>query len=210
MENHMAIAVYNNLIAYARFLSGIPTWISFTLRRSCCCQWTTPSWGQWLREELWQRGICRRLCEDWWGLGKHTAQYLQQADQIGTGLQKLCDRSKITLEAYNIRIWDLSFFLLVHFSYSCIMLIYSKKLHSQLCDFLHKLFDRTTDTKLIYWSVFGHVSKHRERKLKNEAQPSFLTKVRGVWKHDQTLVRVFDTTSQTNTYFRRKGRRKFG
>ena len=36
--------------------------------------------------------------------------------------------------------------------------------------------------------VFDHVSKHRERKLKNEAQPSFLTKVRGVWKHDHTLV----------------------
>ena len=54
--------------------------------------------------------------------------------------------------------------------------------------------------------VFDHVSKHRERKLKNEG---FLTKVRGVWKHDQTLVRVFDTTSQTNTYFRRNWR-KFG
>ena len=48
--------------------------------------------------------------------------------------------------------------------------------------------------------VFDHVSKHREQKLKNKAQPSFLTKVRGVWKHE-TLVRVFDTTSQTNTYF---------
>ena len=36
--------------------------------------------------------------------------------------------------------------------------------------------------------VFHHVSKHRERKLKKEAQPSFLTKVQGVWKHDQTLV----------------------
>ena len=58
--------------------------------------------------------------------------------------------------------------------------------------------------------VFHHVSKHRERKLKNEAQPSFLTKVLGVWKHDQTLVQVFDITSQTNTYFRRKRRRKFG
>ena len=58
--------------------------------------------------------------------------------------------------------------------------------------------------------VVDHVSKHLERKLKNEAQPSFLTKVRGVWKHEQTLVRVFDTTSQTNTYFRRKRRRKFG
>ena len=46
--------------------------------------------------------------------------------------------------------------------------------------------------------VFDHVSKHQEWKLKNEAQPSFLTKVRGVWKHDQPLVRVFDTTSQTN------------
>ena len=48
--------------------------------------------------------------------------------------------------------------------------------------------------------VFDHVSKHRERKLKNKAQPSFLTKVQGVWKH-QTLVREFDTTSQTNMYF---------
>ena len=48
--------------------------------------------------------------------------------------------------------------------------------------------------------VFDHISKHRERKLKNEAQPSvFLMKFRGVWKHDQTLVLVFDTTSQTNT-----------
>ena len=36
--------------------------------------------------------------------------------------------------------------------------------------------------------VFDHVSKHRERKLKNEAQLSFLMKVQGVWKHDQTLV----------------------
>ena len=59
--------------------------------------------------------------------------------------------------------------------------------------------------------AFDHVvSKHQERKLKKEAQPRFLTKVRGVWKLDQTLVRVFDTTSQTNTYFRRKRRRKFG
>ena len=58
--------------------------------------------------------------------------------------------------------------------------------------------------------VFGHVCKHRQRKLKNEVQPSFLTKIRGVWKHDQTLLRVFDTASQTNTYFRRKQRRNFG
>ena len=58
--------------------------------------------------------------------------------------------------------------------------------------------------------VFDHVSKHRERKLKNEAQPSFLMKVQVVWKHDQTLVRVFGATSQTNTFFRRKQRRKFG
>ena len=36
--------------------------------------------------------------------------------------------------------------------------------------------------------VFDHVSKHRKRKLKNEAKPSFLTKVQGVWKCDQTLV----------------------
>ena len=55
--------------------------------------------------------------------------------------------------------------------------------------------------------VFDHVSKHQERKLKIEK--SFLTKV-GVWEHDKTLVRVFDTTSQTNMYFRKKTRRKFG
>ena len=48
--------------------------------------------------------------------------------------------------------------------------------------------------------VFDHISKHRERKLKNRAQLCFLTKVRGVWKHDQTLVRVFETTSQTNIH----------
>ena len=58
--------------------------------------------------------------------------------------------------------------------------------------------------------MFDHISKHRKQNLKNEAQPSFLTKVRGVWKHDQTLVQVFDTTSQTNMYFRKKRRRNFG
>ena len=62
-----------------------------------------------------------------------------------------------------------------------------------------------SNTRTSVWSCFQIL----KRKLKNEAQPSFLTKVRGVWKHDQTLVRVFDTTSQTNTYFRRKRRRKF-
>ena len=44
-----------------------------------------------------------------------------------------------------------------------------------------------SDTYKALARVFDHVSKHRERKLKNKAQLSFLTKVRGVWKHDQTL-----------------------
>ena len=41
--------------------------------------------------------------------------------------------------------------------------------------------------------VFDHVSNHRERKLKNEAQLNFFTK-----------VGVFDITSPTNMYFGRK------
>ena len=49
--------------------------------------------------------------------------------------------------------------------------------------------------------VFDHVSKHRERKLKNEAQPSFLTKVRGVWKHDhecECLIQLLKGESLAN------------
>ena len=39
---------------------------------------------------------------------------------------------------------------------------------------------------------FDRVSKHLELSLKNSAAPHFSTSVLGVWKHDQTLVRVFD------------------
>ena len=40
--------------------------------------------------------------------------------------------------------------------------------------------------------VFHHVSKHLELSLKNSAAPRFSTSVLGVWKHDETLVQVFD------------------
>ena len=44
--------------------------------------------------------------------------------------------------------------------------------------------------------VFNHVSKHLKLSLKNSAAPRFSTSVLGVWKHDQTPVRVFDILRQ--------------
>ena len=47
------------------------------------------------------------------------------------------------------------------------------------------------DIYVIYQTIaqlFGHISKHREQKLKNEAQLSFLTKVQGVWKFDSLIM----------------------
>ena len=44
--------------------------------------------------------------------------------------------------------------------------------------------------------VFDHVSKHLELSLKNSAAPRFSTSVLSVWKHDETLVRVFDILHQ--------------
>ena len=41
--------------------------------------------------------------------------------------------------------------------------------------------------------VFDHVSKHLELSLKNSAVRHFSTSVLSVWKHDQTLMLVFDT-----------------
>ena len=40
--------------------------------------------------------------------------------------------------------------------------------------------------------VFDHVSKHLELSLKNSAAPRLSTSVLSVWKHDETLMRVFD------------------
>ena len=40
--------------------------------------------------------------------------------------------------------------------------------------------------------MFDHVSKHLKFSLKNSAAPCLSTSVLSVWKHDQTLVRVFD------------------
>ena len=40
--------------------------------------------------------------------------------------------------------------------------------------------------------MFHHVLKHLELSLKNLAVPRFSTSILSVWKHDATLVRVFD------------------
>ena len=45
--------------------------------------------------------------------------------------------------------------------------------------------------------VFPPISKHREVGWKNEARPSFFNQLRGVWKWEETLFRVFDIASQT-------------
>ena len=48
---------------------------------------------------------------------------------------------------------------------------------------------------------FLFMNEHRARRWKTRRSRVLLTKVRGVWKCIQTQVRVFDTASQTNTYF---------
>ena len=48
--------------------------------------------------------------------------------------------------------------------------------------------------------VYDHVSKHLERSLRNSAAPHFSSSVLCVWKHDQTLMQVFDTLHQINVY----------
>ena len=45
--------------------------------------------------------------------------------------------------------------------------------------------------------MFPPISKHREVGWKNEAQPRFFNQLRGVWKSEETLFRVFDIASQT-------------
>ena len=44
--------------------------------------------------------------------------------------------------------------------------------------------------------MFPPISKHREVGWKNEAQPSFSKRLRGVWISDETHFRVFDMASQ--------------
>ena len=44
--------------------------------------------------------------------------------------------------------------------------------------------------------VFHQISKHGDVGLKNEAQPSFFKRPRGVWISDETYFRVFDMASQ--------------
>jgi len=44
---------------------------------------------------------------------------------------------------------------------------------------------------------------------KNEAQPSFFNRLRGVWIPDETLFQVFDTASQTIKNSWRNSKQKF-
>ena len=44
--------------------------------------------------------------------------------------------------------------------------------------------------------VFHQISKHWEVGCKNEAQPIFFKRLRGVWTSDETHFRVFDMASQ--------------
>ena len=57
--------------------------------------------------------------------------------------------------------------------------------------------------------VFPPISKHREVGWKNEAQPSFFNQLRGVWKLEETLFRVFDIASQTIENSWRNSKQKF-
>ena len=44
--------------------------------------------------------------------------------------------------------------------------------------------------------MFHQIFKHREVGWKNEAQPTFLKRLRGVWISDETHFQVFDMASQ--------------
>ena len=44
--------------------------------------------------------------------------------------------------------------------------------------------------------VFHQISKHCEVRYKNEVQPSFFKRLRGVWISDETHLRIFDMASQ--------------
>ena len=57
--------------------------------------------------------------------------------------------------------------------------------------------------------MFPPISKHREVGRKNEAKPSFFNQLRGVWKWEETLFRVFDVASQTIDNSWRNSKQKF-
>ena len=56
--------------------------------------------------------------------------------------------------------------------------------------------------------VFHQISKHWEVGWKNEVQPSFFKRLRGVWISDETHFRVFDIASQMINNFWRNSRLK--
>ena len=57
-------------------------------------------------------------------------------------------------------------------------------------------------------TVFHHISKHWEESGKYDGQRSIFEEIRGVWKCDETLSRVFDISSQSKLKVRNKRRNK--
>ena len=53
-------------------------------------------------------------------------------------------------------------------------------------------------------TAFHQISKPREERWKYDEQRSIYEELRGVWKSDETLSRVFDTSSQSKLKLRRK------
>ena len=68
------------------------------------------------------------------------------------------------------------------------------------------------DTKEVIYqtreTVFHHISKHWEESWKYDAQRNIFDEIRGVWKYDETLSRVFDISSQSKLKLRSKRRNK--
>ena len=57
-------------------------------------------------------------------------------------------------------------------------------------------------------TVFYHISKHWEESWKYDVQRSIFDELRGVWKCDETLSRVFDISFQSKLKLRCKRRNK--
>ena len=57
--------------------------------------------------------------------------------------------------------------------------------------------------------MFPPISKHREVGRKNEAQLRYFNQLRGVWKYEEILFRVFDIASQAIDNSWRNSKQKF-
>ena len=88
-----------------------------------------------------------------------------------------------------------------------------------LCDWLTYIFCDWLDVCCLFTvvflviyqtreTVFHHISKHWEVSWKYDAQRSIFNEIRGVWKCDETLSRVFHISSQSKLKLRSKRRNK--